>query len=445
MPTLINRSPPPHKILCLDGGGTWAIIQIMALQRLYGDDATGHEILKNFDLVAANSGGSIVAAGLFLNLKLSDLFDLLNIQTNRKLIFQKNKREGLLDLVKQIAPRWEAALKRPGLTDVVAKTPGISSQTLDWFHNEPMHKAWPFGATRLPHLLLLAYDYVEHRARYFRTNDHTKAGTGSNPNLVRTPTLRDAVHASTNAPVVYFDRPASFDLRKSRTDTSGYDVLAWDGAMAGYNNPMVAAVTEALANGATRNKIKIMSIGTGADLRPIKQHLPAGVVIKPNARCLVIDAPDVPKRPLPRFKQDVLFASKAILSHPPDIATYTSHMMISTQVPGRSGTTRTNMDLRIARFNPILHPNRSGPDAAPVLSKPADLHKDDLERLGKMDMDVIAQQDVNLIKAHTESWLANNTRNQAIVATGPGGTDVHIGDKWFRDARRRAKGMGLCP
>ena len=54
-----------HNILSLDGGGSWAIIQVMTLQKLYGDAAPGSHVLKNFDLVVANSGGSIVAAPSF--------------------------------------------------------------------------------------------------------------------------------------------------------------------------------------------------------------------------------------------------------------------------------------------------------------------------------------------------------------------------------------------
>ena len=49
------------RILSLDGGGSWALIQVRALQAIYGDpDKKGHEILSDFDMVAANSGGSIM-------------------------------------------------------------------------------------------------------------------------------------------------------------------------------------------------------------------------------------------------------------------------------------------------------------------------------------------------------------------------------------------------
>ena len=56
-----------YKILSLDGGGTWAILETMALKQIYGGDTSGHQILAKFDLAVANSGGSIVLAGLVLD------------------------------------------------------------------------------------------------------------------------------------------------------------------------------------------------------------------------------------------------------------------------------------------------------------------------------------------------------------------------------------------
>jgi len=60
------------RILSLDGGGCWALIQAKALLDIYGD-VSGRVLLTNFDLVAANSGGSIVAAALAADFKPSDI------------------------------------------------------------------------------------------------------------------------------------------------------------------------------------------------------------------------------------------------------------------------------------------------------------------------------------------------------------------------------------
>src|SRR5215468_9384159 len=66
----------PYRILCLDGGGRWSLISVMALQSVFGARAKGHDILQGFDLVAANSGGSIVLGGLVENKSLAELIDL---------------------------------------------------------------------------------------------------------------------------------------------------------------------------------------------------------------------------------------------------------------------------------------------------------------------------------------------------------------------------------
>lgn len=64
-----------YPILSLDGGGTWAVLQVMALQEIFGAEASGHDVLANFKLVAANSGGSITLGGLIENKTLKQLRD----------------------------------------------------------------------------------------------------------------------------------------------------------------------------------------------------------------------------------------------------------------------------------------------------------------------------------------------------------------------------------
>lgn len=71
MPT--DYAETPYKILSLDGGGTWAMIQAIALAEIYGEDCTGHALLGKFDMVAANSGGALVAAALIENKTLGQI------------------------------------------------------------------------------------------------------------------------------------------------------------------------------------------------------------------------------------------------------------------------------------------------------------------------------------------------------------------------------------
>ena len=62
-----------YNILSLDGGGTWAVLQAMALADIYGGDTPGRQILRHFNLVTANSGGSLVAASLWADMTPNDL------------------------------------------------------------------------------------------------------------------------------------------------------------------------------------------------------------------------------------------------------------------------------------------------------------------------------------------------------------------------------------
>jgi patatin-like phospholipase/acyl hydrolase len=64
------------RILSLDGGGTWALLQIQALIDLFPQARTGRDVLRQFDYAAANSGGTLVLAGLIEDLPLAALRDL---------------------------------------------------------------------------------------------------------------------------------------------------------------------------------------------------------------------------------------------------------------------------------------------------------------------------------------------------------------------------------
>src|SRR4051812_39699167 len=65
-----------YKILSLDGGGAWTLVQAQALAALYGPGTAGHDILARFDMVAANSSGTFVLAGLIQNMSPNRILDL---------------------------------------------------------------------------------------------------------------------------------------------------------------------------------------------------------------------------------------------------------------------------------------------------------------------------------------------------------------------------------
>jgi patatin-like phospholipase/acyl hydrolase len=79
----------PDNILSLEGGGTWAILQAMTLADLYGGDVRGRQILSNFNLVVANSGGSIVAAGLWADMTPKQIIEEFGQDAILKNVFTK--------------------------------------------------------------------------------------------------------------------------------------------------------------------------------------------------------------------------------------------------------------------------------------------------------------------------------------------------------------------
>ncbi len=75
------------RIPTLDGGGSWALLQAMALKALAGD-LPGRQILGQFDLAVANSGGSIVLGALIKDLRPTDIGALFRDAAQRGRIFK---------------------------------------------------------------------------------------------------------------------------------------------------------------------------------------------------------------------------------------------------------------------------------------------------------------------------------------------------------------------
>jgi hypothetical protein len=212
----------PYRILSLDGGGTWALLQAIALAEIYGHDATGHVVLADFDMAVANSGGSIVLAGLMADFPLARLIALFGTAAQVQSIFVK------LNVLEKLAnppAKYSTEKKLSGLRAVLA---GDGDRTMDqWTAHLPTRP----GASPLK-AMIVGFDYDTQRAEFFRTYVSGLGAPASNIRLV------DAVHASSDAPVAFFNKP---------TECGGHRY--WDGAVAGFNNPLMGGVTEALALG----------------------------------------------------------------------------------------------------------------------------------------------------------------------------------------------------
>lgn len=369
-----------YRILSLDGGGTWALIQVRALMSIFGPHLTGHQVLSQFDLAAANSGGAIVLGGLVENLPLAEVLDLIEGPTERNAIFSPTSslEDQIARAIVGVGPKYSAAAKLAALTRLL---PNQGAETL------PAAAAGipGYGGTPL-RLLITAFDYDRNRGRFFRSA--ASGGPAWGQGAPTTVTVAEAIDASTDAPVAYFDAPAAFPGTPERF---------WDGGVAGCNNPVLTAVAEALAVGVDPKTMAVLAIGTGNVALPWP---PAGAPPEPwfqtpSATGLI---------------NDIRKLAGAITDDPPDIATWLAHLMT-----GAGAGVAPPDKSRVVRMNPLVSPQQ---DPVGNWGPPAGWSTSRFAAMAALGMDAIAQSDVDLIEAFTADWLAGAVTNQPIRMDG---------------------------
>ncbi|MCW3076131.1 MAG: patatin [Bacteroidetes bacterium] len=382
----------PYKILSLDGGGSWALLQSMALKQIYKGTKVGttcREILQQFDIVVSNSGGSLMLAAM-IELYDKDIDEVTGLFLNegiRRQVFSKLKWyeksgfEHLASLFK-IAPQYKTSRKLGALQNILSETGRVSLTEL-----KNIRKDLP------DNIIFCGFDYDRNRATFFRTNHASKSQPYTNQHEV---TLAQAVHAASNAPIKYFDAPATFLINNVMHQL-------WDGAVGGNNNPVLIGITEALAifEHARRDfhKLQVLSIGTANNLLPVK-----GFTVTDNA-----EGPRLLKNiQRPTLSNDIEKMATSIISEPPDAANYMAHMFLG-------GKPDIDAMPAIIRLNPLLQPVYS--EAANMWRYPLGLDGEGriiFDALLNLDMDAIQQKDVDNIKLLGEWWANDLIINQAI-------------------------------
>jgi len=382
----------PYKILSLDGGGSWALLQSMALKEIYRNTKVGtkcKDILQQFDVVVSNSGGSLMLAAM-IELYEKDIDEVTNLflsEVVRKKVFSKLKwyeKNGFEHMATALGfgPQYKTSRKISALEELLPETAKVPLTALKLIRKD------------LPeNIIFCGFDYDRNRATFFRTNSASKSQPYTNQHEV---SLAQAIHAASNAPIKYFDEPATFKIN---------NVLhqLWDGAVGGNNNPVLIGITEALAlfdhARLDFHKLQVLSIGTANNLLPVK-----GFTITDNAESPVL----IKTIEKPKLSGAIEKMATSILSEPPDAANYMAHMFLGGKadehaVPG------------IIRLNPLLQPVYS-----PVQNKwkyPEQLDADGraiFESLLNLDMDAIEQKDVDHIRLLGEWWCNDFIVNQAI-------------------------------
>lgn len=404
-------------ILSLDGGGTWALLQARALAALYPGES-GHAILSRFDYAFANSGGSIVLGGLLLDLMPAEIERHFTEAQLRATLYQPS-------------PLWTAALLRLFKAGARYSTPA-KQQALDAIFGGAPLASLPHANRRVTKVVIVAFDYVRSRAFFFRSPDPTRFPT------VRNMTLASAIHASTTAPVLYFDRPAEFMVDLAYPDVSSVPINMqfWDGGVTGLNNPVAAAVAEAISAKVPASGIAALSIGTGSVLKSNNWSHQGGDPAQLAA---------AHKRSTPIG--DIAAMAEAALDDPPDFASFLAHTMTGGHAPtGRE----TVADGRVVRMSPLVLGNfvngkwqRPAWNQPPVRPGGLDL----FERLQNLGMDAVAQQDVDDIGKLGDAWLTDRAPNQPIRGNffqdAAAGFHAEIGHLTFSAAREAAARLGL--
>lgn len=384
-----------YHILSLDGGGAWALLQVRALQAIHGENAAGHDVLRCYDMVAATSGGSLVLGGLVEGLTLRKLLGFFNDEDERRAVFSPTRSASarLMRRFLRVGARYSTEAKLPALLRVMPeKGSKHVADVVDGL-------CGPAGAA--VHLLIVAFNYDTNRAALFRSSGYDRPGAGRGM-VSDDISLADAIHASTNAPIMYFDAPAHLTRHEDRF---------WDGGLTGLNNPVLAAVTEALALGHAPHHLRVLSLGTGTVQLP---------VIPPDARRRH-------RRAVPGFLSDVAKAAHAILGDPPDFATYVAHM-----VTGAAAGVPKHAGGRVIRLNPLIARYQPGSGEEKV---PEGFDETKLRQLEELDMDAVEQWQVELINEYGDLWLCNKAPNQPVRAE-PGTLKPGIGHATFAEGRK---------
>jgi hypothetical protein len=408
----------PTRVLSLDGGGTWAVLQLLTLIEAFGLESTGHQVLETFDLAVGNSGGAVILACLALDQPLSKILTLYSDGKKRRSAFQPATLvEGVVHAIaggKLPIPQYSTALKREAFAEHLGQEANVTLS------------AWKAGNPRLANLLITAFDYDVERVTFFRSDTRSRAESRSRSSRPD-PTLLDAVNASANPPVLYFDQPAEVFLHDGNPPRR-----YWDGAVAGYNNPALAGVVEAMAHREHRRQdVRVLSVGNGTVHRPRR---PPGVPT---------DDPRFMGGEPTGIIADLRKFSGAIVDDPPDAATFIAHVTLGGDLPRDDERISEGP---IVRMNPVVRPVSDGRQWSWPTSAEgeASLGPAQWAALTQLALDALADQDMALIGRLWVSWHRGEARNQPIRARDDT-LDAEIGHDLYDQARQAAKAMGLLP
>ena len=401
-----------YNILSLDGGGSWAIIQLLTLKDRYGN-ISGHEILKKFDLVIANSGGSIVLAALAENWTLDKALTLFEDQTIRESIFSETtykERYFPVDYLRlfgiNLGPKYSTKRKKESFEDLFKEINKMQMSELPSFIKNESLK-----------LVVCTYDALNNRAKFFKSY-------GADAEDYDSIRLTQAIHASSNAPVQYFDFPARF---KAKNSEIYYEL--WDGALGGFNNPILAGMIEAFKLGVKLKDIRMVSIGTGNKLMSVKDKddfwkLKQVAITKRRKKLKLKSLGSQAKF----FKETVLNQAKTILYQPPDTANYIAMMFLK-------ANSDEAINEHIVRLSPLIH----------IDSNTLEEEKSLINKMYALDMDITKDEEIQCLLDGFTKWKEGKIINQPLEFKIKRNNDIVFinGNKDYKNGMDQWKSWGI--
>jgi uncharacterized protein len=409
----------PFRILSLDGGGPWSLIQARTLGAIFAPDLPGRELLSRFDLVVCNSGGAVVVAGLLANMTPQSVeTGCFANQTLLHEIFKKTTptQDPAADALAVFGLDfyvYSTAAKLATLRDVL----GAAGDT----HIPDLPSLFPAGMTA-PKFIFTAFGYDRLRELHFRSDVASPAAADTSDAPL---TLAEAVHASSTAPLVYFDAPAIVGAGTK-------SVRFWDGGVGGYNNPVLLGVLEAIAYGVPRETIQVISLGSGTVMQPVASEFP--------------DADQALVRATPNYSlvRDLNKIAGAIVDDPPDAASLHAYLALGRPLPPRvGGVVQAQGTANFVRFSPLIRPHLVNG----AWQAPRSFQGGDWTTLSELELICIEPAQIAMLQKLTACWMASDPLdipNQPVRLTWPGFA-CELGHDSFVDALAVAQGMFNAP
>ncbi|MEO8961999.1 MAG: patatin-like phospholipase family protein [Ginsengibacter sp.] len=423
-----------YKILSLDGGGSWALIQARVLQDLYGD-IRGHALLRQFDMAIANSGGALVLACLCNDMKMSEILDVFEDKEKRKQVFsplsfwEKLRWRNIASFTSVLGPRYSMERKLKGLCDVLKKADHLFEEKTiaQPIIDTPLNELPAIIKKGNLDLIIMGFDYFRRRSSFFRSNPTSLTDKFSDGKFFQL-TLAHAIHSSSNAPVNYFDAPAAIDIHLFNKNDSR-KTFYWDGGVAGFNNPVLGGLIEAMTNHPeiALQDYCILSLGTSTGSRTVLTDLKEST---DPAMKEIFDKNKDNKLTFTNtssgFFSDVRKLATSILGDPPDSATFIAYAILD--------PTLTRNKAKLVRINPCITPEK---DINNIYVVPEVYKNRDKEFIALMDLDMDAVEDdeVKLISNFCDKFIVTAKpciSNQLIRGDE---NSIHLGQSTYQKAK----------